>query len=169
MKIRHPGFVSFAVIDPSKKINEEGQYKKFTVLEVDNFLDIIADAREKNFEIRYHYNDVKNNEGGTVPVKFIITEIPPGHIQPFHTHNNCYEITVVDCGEVYYVEDDVLDVTDTQGVKKVARLLRERDMVFDDEAKRHTVANFSDKYARLLTTQTPRPYSKDFVPDWSKE
>ena len=168
MKIIHPGFTSFAIIDPAKKIKEEGQYKQFFVSETNDPRSIIDDAREKNFEIRYHYTDIRNNEGGSVPVKLIRTEIPPGYIQPFHIHKNCYEITVVERGEVAYIEDDSLEREDIQNVQKASRVLLEGDMVFDDTGKRHTVANFSATYAKVLTTQTPKPYTQDFVPDWEQ-
>ena len=166
MKITHPGFVSFAVIDPSKEIQEEGQYTPYVVSETNDIDSIIRSAREKNFEVRYHYKDIKNNEGGSVPVKLIITEIPPGYVQPFHVHKNCYEITIVEQGEVSYIEDDSLAREDICGIKEASKILDEGDMVFDDEGKRHTVANFSSAYAKVITTQTPKPYSSDFNPDW---
>jgi quercetin dioxygenase-like cupin family protein len=169
MRITSPGFISFAIIDPAKKVKEEGQYKKFFVSETDDFRAIIDDARKKNLEIRYHYTDIENNEGGTVPVRLILTEIPPGHIQPFHVHKNCYEITVVEHGEVSYIEDDSLGNEDRQEIKNNSKVLRTGDMVFDDNGKRHTVANFSDAYAKVLTTQTPKPYAQAFAPDWSGE
>lgn len=168
MRITSPGFVSFAIIDPSKKIQQDGQYKKFFVAETGDFQAIIDDARKNNFEIRYHFTDNKNNEGGVVPVKLIITEIPPGHVQPFHVHKNCYEITVVERGEVSYIEDDSLSNEDVQEIKNTSKVLRTGDMVFDDNGKRHTVANFSDTYVKVITTQTPRPYAQAFMPDWSE-
>lgn len=168
MKITSPGFVSFAIIDTSKKVHEDGQYKKFFVSETSDFHSVIESARQKNFEIRYHYMNVKNNEGGFVPFKMIVTEIPPGHIQPFHVHKNCYEITVVQHGEVSYIEDEFLGNEDVQDIKRISKILREGDMVFDDNSKRHTVANFSDVYVKVLTMQTPKPYTQDFAPDWNE-
>ena len=168
MKIASPGFVSFAVIDPSKEMQENGQYKKFFVLETSDFQAIIDDARKRSFEIRYHYTDIKNNEGGSVPVKLIRTEIPSGYVQPFHVHKNCYEITIVEHGEVSYIESDSLNREDVQDIKKMSKILREGDMVFDDNSKRHTVANFSATYVKVVTTQTPKPYSQTFTPDWNE-
>lgn len=168
MKITSPGFISFAVIDPSKRVQEDGQYTRYIVSETDDMNSIIDDARKKNFEIRYHYMNIKNNEGGTVPVKLIRTEVPPGYVQPFHIHKNCYEITVVEQGEVFYAEDDSLNRDDIQEVRKISEVLKEGDMVFDDSGKRHTVANFSTVYAKTMTTQTPKPYNQDFTPDWEQ-
>lgn len=168
MKITRPGFASFAIIDPSKKVQEEGQYTIFVVAETPDPDSIINEARQRGFEIRYHYTDVENDEGGSVPVRMIVTEIPPGHIQPFHIHENCYEITVVERGEVSYVEHDFLEREDTEKVKEAAETLKEGDMVFDDKGKRHTVANFSSEYTKVITTQTPKPYGLEFKPDWKR-
>ncbi|MDD3531272.1 MAG: cupin domain-containing protein [Candidatus Pacebacteria bacterium] len=168
MKISSPGFVSFAIIDPAKKMGEEGQYTKYTVSETDDIDTHIGEARRNNFEIRYHYVDIRNNEGGTVPMKLIRTEIPPRYVQPFHIHKNCYELTVVEQGEVSYLEDDLLEREDIERIQKISRILREGDMVFDNEGKRHTVANISDAYVRVLTVQTPKPYTQDFIPDWQQ-
>ena len=43
------------------------------------------------------------------PLELIITEVPPGHTQPFHAHETIDEITVVLHGEVVGITKDTKD------------------------------------------------------------
>ena len=47
------------------------------------------------------------------PLELIITEVPPGHTQPFHAHETIDEITVVLHGEVVGITKDTKDSPST--------------------------------------------------------
>lgn len=162
MKMDFPGFSKVAFIDPKKKFGEEGQYvacypknKKMTRL--------IASARKKGMEIRYDYSLL----GDRTPYRFIITEIPPGHVQPFHSHKNLCEMTIVLSGEIFYIESKVLTESSSRSLlKKEGKKLVTEGRVVDTSWKRHTVANFSKKYAKMITIQSDNTERVSFVADW---
>lgn len=166
MKVTHPGFSKAAVIDTAKKYGEKGQYQLFSA-SGKGLGNILNNARKKNFEIRHDYDLIKVM-GKKLPFRFIITDIPPRHVQPFHTHKALHELTIVLSGEIFYIESDRLsEKTSVKSeIKKNGVKLTEGDLVIDDKIKRHTVANFSRKYARMITIQSAKKEGANLLTDW---
>ncbi|TSC54581.1 MAG: hypothetical protein LiPW30_47 [Parcubacteria group bacterium LiPW_30] len=166
MKITHPGFSKAAVIDTTKKYGEKGQYKLFSSSSF-GLKNILVNAKKKNFEVRHDYDLIKVM-GKKLPFRFIVTDIPPRHIQPFHTHKSLHEITIVISGEIFYIESNKLSEINTSKseIKKNGTKLVEGDLVIDDKIKRHTIANFSKKYARMITIQSAKKTGINLVTDW---
>ncbi len=166
MKITHPGFSKAAVIDTTKKYGEKGQYHLFSS-SVKGLKNILVGAKKKRFEIRHDYDLIKVM-GKKLPFRFIITDIPPGHIQPFHKHKALHELTIVLEGEIFYIESDKFsEETSTKNeIKKSGIKLTEGDLVIDDKIKRHTIANFSKEYARMITIQSAKKSGTNLVTDW---
>lgn len=155
------GAQSIAVIDPSKKRGEDGQYTKYP--QADD--SIIEQARDNNCEIRWYYTELATGQGETVPLKVIITEIPAGHVQPFHTHENIHEFSVVLKGRITVIDSVDLVEEDKADIKDNGTVLNGGDAVVESPGVRHTVANFSDEPAVFITHQTIRT-DAEFEPDW---
>jgi hypothetical protein len=169
MKVTHPGFSKIAVIDTSKKYGEKGQYKLFTATtqKLDSMLKI---AKKSKFEIRYNYDLIKT-AGKKLPFRFIVTDIPPNHIQPFHSHKNLHELTIVLEGVIFYIESNKLSESkkNEKELKNKGHKLSVGDLVIDDKTKRHTIANFSKSYARLITIQSAKTHNANLVSDWIRK
>jgi len=166
MKITHPGFSKTAIIDTTKKYGESGQYRLLSASKKGLKVEL-AKARKKKFEVRYDY-DLIRAAGKKLPFRFIITDIPPGHVQPFHTHQNLHEVTIVLSGNVWYIENNTLSeiASSKNELKRKGVNLSEGDLVIDDKIKRHTVANFSRSYARMITIQSSKKEGTNLVTDW---
>lgn len=166
MKITHPGFSNAAVIDTTKKYGDKGQYRLLSA-SAKNLKVILANAKKNRFEVRYDYDLIKA-ASKKLPFRFIITDIPPGHAQPFHTHKNLHELTIVLEGDVFYVESDELsEITSSRSeLKQKGVKLSVGDLVIDDTIRRHTVANFSNTYARMITIQSSKKEGANLVTDW---
>ncbi|MBI4068103.1 cupin domain-containing protein [Candidatus Kaiserbacteria bacterium] len=166
MKILKKEMLAVAVIDPAKKPGETGQYVRYkgNHLGLDAML---ARARAEHFEIRRYVENMGSN-GGTIPLKYVITEVPPGHVQPFHSHENVDEINLVRQGEMYFVESETLSENDREGIRAAGTLLREGDAVVSARGKRHTVANLSDTYTHLIGTLSAASSAPSFEPDWKR-
>lgn len=166
MKISHPGFSNAALINTAKKYGDSGQYRLLPSSRK-NLRTMLGKAKKNKFEVRYDYDLIKA-AGKKLPFRFIITDIPPGHVQPFHTHQNLHEVTIVLDGEVWYIESDKLSeiTSDKSELKKKAKKLSEGDLVVDDRIKRHTVANFSKSYVRMITIQSSKKEGANLVRDW---
>ena len=165
MKITHPGFSKAAVINTTKKYGDTGQYRLLSAKN-EGLKATLATARKNHFELRYDYDLIKA-AGKKLPFRFIVTEIPPGYVQPFHTHRNLHELTIVLEGSILYIESDSL----TEGhqkseLKKKGMKLSLGDLVIDDTIKRHTIANFSKTYARVITIQSSKKEGANLVTDW---
>ena len=168
MKITHPGFSAAAVIDTAKKYGERGQYRLLPVPKK-NLKTELARAKKNKFEVRYDYDLIKA-ASRKLPFRFIITDIPPGHVQPFHQHRNLHEVTIVLDGRVSYIESDTLSETASHKneLKKKGAELVAGDIVVDDTIRRHTIANFSRAYARMITIQSAKKRGADLVHDWAR-
>lgn len=166
MKITHPGFSKAAIIDTTKKYGDKGQYRLLSASKKGLKTDL-AHAKKNRFEVRYDYDLIKA-AGKKLPFRFIITDIPPGHIQPFHSHKNLHEITIVLNGNISYIESNKLSetVSSKNELKKKGVNLSTGDLVIDDKIKRHTVANFSRAYASMITIQSSKKEGANLVADW---
>ncbi|HEY9585354.1 MAG TPA: cupin domain-containing protein [Candidatus Paceibacterota bacterium] len=167
MQILKKGHSGVAVIDPKKRAGEPGQYVKWGADDPDLAL-VLSAARSAGCEIRYYFNDVKTIAGEVIPLKIVVTEIPPGHVQPFHIHETVHEVSVVNEGTITEIESDVLEESDVAVLKKAGTKLSAGDTVVDEPEKRHTIANFTRKYAKFTTTQSARMAREKFSSDWKR-
>lgn len=157
-----------AIIDPTKKQGETGQYVALKGSQAE-LAEAVAVARVLNKEIRYYFKDVASANGEKLPAKIVITEIPPGHVQPFHAHDTVHEVSTVDEGEIVAIESDTLEESEVNFIREQGTALREGDMMVADPGKKHTIANLSKAYARFTTIQVARdiPYEQ-FSADWRR-
>lgn len=155
-----------AIIDPSKKVGEKGQYVPYSGKETNLISQILA-ARLTGKEIRYYYQDLVTTNGEVIPMKMIITEMPPGHVQPFHAHENVHEVTVINKGKMIAIESETLQEDNLEEIKK-GELLKEGDMVIEDPKVRHTHMNPSNEYTVTTTIQAARVPFEQFSADWQR-
>ena len=167
MLIIKKNLLSIAVIDPLKKVGEPGQYVKYSGKETD-FAKIILIARFAKKEIRYYYNDLITNGGEAIPAKVIITEVPPGHIQPFHTHDKVYELTVINEGKLTVIDSQALQENDIEEIMRQGESIEKGDMIIEDPGIRHTVMNQTDTYVVMTTIQVARIPFEQFSADWKR-
>lgn len=138
-----------AVIDPTKKYGEEGQYRTHT--------------------------GTRAELGAILESQTILTWIPPGHVQPFHTHHTLHEKTVVVEGEIVAIDSESLTEDECKGMSLFdldrfgAKIVRAGQMVIEGPGARHTVANKSDYYAFMVTEQTARIPLNEFPHDWHRD
>ncbi|MCR4276212.1 MAG: cupin domain-containing protein [Candidatus Parcubacteria bacterium] len=156
-----------AVIDPQKRVDEEGQYIRYRG-DYPNLERILTQARADNMEIRRYVENIVAEDGGVIPLKYVITEVPPGHVQPFHSHTNVDEINLISAGEVYFIESETLTEQDVGSIREQGTLLRSGDAVVSSSDKRHTVANLSGAYALLIGTISAKESAAEFKPDWRR-
>ncbi len=158
-----------AVIDFSKKYGEPGQYIKHSGQDKGiDLIKVISVARLAGKEIRYYYQDLTTSNGEKIPAKVIITETPPGFVQPFHVHDKIHEITRIDQGELFVIESEILKESDLEEIKKQGQTLEVGDMVIEDPGVRHTHLNISDKWTVTTTVQTAKKEFEDFAGDWKR-
>ena len=71
-------------------------------------------------------------------------------------------------GDIWYIENEKLsEITSNRSeLKKKGVKLFVGNLVIDDKIKRHTVANFSRAYARMITIQSAKKEGTDLVRDW---
>lgn len=167
MKITHPGFSKAAIIDTEKKYGEKGQYRLLPASKK-NLRNVLERAKKNKHEVRYDYDLIKA-AGKKLPFRFIITDIPPDHVQPFHKHKDSHELTIVLDGSVSYIESGELSETASSksDLRKKEKKLSTGDLVIDDTNRRHTIANFSDSYARMITIQYAKKKGADMIRDWT--
>lgn len=167
MQILRKETLEVAIIDPKKKVGEEGQYVRYRGNHHD--LDLILDqARTDGLEIRRYVENIPAEGGGTIPLKYVMTEVPPMHVQPFHSHTTVDEINLISSGEVYFIESDTLAENDIEALRAHGTLLRPGDAVVSESGKRHTVANLSGGYAHLIGTISAKRSVPGFQPDWKR-
>lgn len=167
MKILRRETLEVAVIDPSKKIGEEGQYSRY-IGSYPGLEKILEEARINNFEIRSYVDRISSEDGGVIPLKYVITEVPPMHVQPFHSHTNVDEINLISAGEVYFIESETLMENEIDSIRSQGVFVKSGDAVVSGSGKRHTVANFSNKYALLIGTISAKSSVPEFSPDWRR-
>ena len=130
--------------------------------------EILKNARNKKFEIRSYVGNIASEDGGAVPLKYVITEVPPMHVQPFHSHTSVDEINLISKGEVYFIESDTLTEKDKGSIKEQGTLIRAGDAVVSKSGVRHTVANLSPEYALIIGTISAKNSVPEFKPDWRR-
>lgn len=166
--------ITIAIIDPRKNYGEPGQYTKHT----GNFVEIARLAEEAKcvgMEVRWYYQGIKTADSEAVGSQTIITWIPPGHVQPFHTHHQIHEYTVVMEGVIVAIDSPVLTERDCRvmSVDELltvgARFVHQGHMVVEGPGTRHTVMNKSEAPALLVTIQTARMPIDSFPGDWSAD
>lgn len=167
MQALKKGHSGVAVIDPKKRHGEAGQYVKYAP-DDPTLATVVSVARSAGCEVRYYFSDVKTIAGEEIPLKIIVTEIPPGHVQPFHTHETVHEVSVVDEGTITEIESDTLEEVDVVAIKKAGTKLSVGEMVVEEPGKRHTIANFTGEYAKFTTTQSARMQREKFAADWKR-
>lgn len=167
MLIIKKGLNGIAIIDPKKKFGEAGQYVSYQGNE-SNLFEEIALAKVASKEVRYYYKKIQTNSGENIPCQIIVTEIPPRHVQPFHTHETLHEISVVDEGSILVIDSNSLGETDTKEILKNGVILHEQDVVIEDPGIRHTVMNHTERYARFTTIQAARIPIEQFPADWKR-
>lgn len=167
MHILRKEVLDIAVIDPKKKIGEKGQYVRYRG-DHPGLEQILTHARAGNFEIRRYVENIVAEDGGVVPLKYVITEVPPNHVQPFHSHENVDEINLIRSGEAYFIESETLVEGDTEQLRAQGVLLRSGDVVVSESGKRHTIANLSDEYVLLIGTISAKESVPEFRPDWKR-
>jgi quercetin dioxygenase-like cupin family protein len=165
MQILRKEVFAVAIIDPSRKIGEAGQYKRYHGDEPD-IVAIIRAAQAAGSEIRRYIENIPSDIGGVIPLKYVITDIPPGHVQPFHRHEAVDEINLVESGEVCFIESETLIETELEALSKVGTVLHAGDVVVTESGKRHTVANLSAEYAHIIGTISAKSATPEFKPDW---
>jgi len=174
MKLGNPG--SIAIIDPRKKRGEEGQYVQHKGA-LHELYALAEQARREGKEIRWYYRDLQTEgeEGGVerIASHFIITEVPPRHVQPFHTHYELHEITLVLKGQVVSVNSDTLSEDDLKATIADGRIWQLGEPIgrfqtlTEKPGTRHTVANpSSTEWAHIITVQTARKPIEEFSIDW---
>lgn len=156
-----------AVIDPRKMFGEPGQYRKYTGT-LEEMATVIAKARLEECELRYYFKDLKTSDGEVVPSQVIITEVPPRHIQPFHTHEKLHELTLVKSGSIIAIDSPDLTEKDAEKIESQGALLKEGEMVLEDPMVRHSIMNPNRHYAMILTVQTARIPLEQFPADWQR-
>lgn len=167
MQILQKETLEVAIIDPRKELGEEGQYVRYKGNHP-HLGQILDDARARGLEIRRYVENIAGRGGGIVPLKYVLTEVPPMHVQPFHSHTNVDEINLVNAGEVYFIESETLSERDVEQIREHGTLLRAGDAVVSEAEKRHTVANLSSAYAFLIGTISAKDSVSEFRPDWKR-
>lgn len=159
-----------AVIDPSKPFGAEGQYVGYEG-PIERLNRLAALACREGKEVRRYYRDLSTFAGGeTVASQIILTDIPPGHVQPFHTHKTLHEISLTTAGEIISVEsDDLTETTPLMQLVEVGEVVPVGKLVVQDCEVRHTVLNASDAYATFVTIQTARIPLAKFPHDWHRD
>jgi len=170
MLIIRKGMASIAFIDPAKKPREAGQFTHFSAEQLAgrDIALLVAEYTAKRFEIRIYFKEIRTQEGVKVPAKVIITYMPAGHVQPFHWHEDLYEVITVDESEVIAIDHPSLQETDIEEIRRLGTILREGDMVVQSTGTRHTIANLSNGYARTTCVQTPITSYEDSFGDWKR-
>ena len=164
MKIFKKGSEGIAIIDPNKSFGEEGQYVSYGP--DTDFESIVKEERVKGKEIRYYSKHIDTSDGEVLPIKLIITEIPPGHIQPFHTHEKIHEATTVIAGKIVAIDSERLETKNQEEIFSKGTSLEEDETIVEDPNIRHTVANFGEQYAVIYTIQAARIPFSNFESDW---
>lgn len=161
--------LKIAIIDPAKKYGEEGQYVTYEG-SLEELEDVAEKARWTRKEVRWYYRDLRDDSDDPVASQVIVTEIPPGHIQPFHTHRTLHEVTIVMHGEIRAVDSDHLEEgSPARELFDAGRVIKERCMVVEGPGTRHTIYNTSQNYATMVTIQTARIPLDEFPHDWERD
>lgn len=155
-----------AIIDPNKKRGQDGQYVSYEGERLGDVMPALANYVANGFEVRLYYYPPTTDDGESIPLKVIVTTIPPGHIQPFHTHIKIHEVSIVNKGLIAFIDDpNLMDTSDgasrdldkdRQTIMEKATYVRECGCITTTPGTRHTVANFTNEPAEFITLQTIR-------------
>jgi quercetin dioxygenase-like cupin family protein len=158
-----------AIIDPKLAQGQPGQY--VSMEDTQTKLAVAAAlARLEGKEIRWYYKDLKTSGDEKVAMQVIVTEVPPGHVQPFHAHHVLHETTTVESGCVLAIDSDTLTEADKDEIRAQGTLLVAGDMVIEDPDVRHTIMNpDTGTYCIMITVQTPRIPMAEFPHDWVRQ
>ena len=167
MKVIRQFAQGIALIDPLKKVGEEGQYRRLPA-DYDGLEAVVTAARVAGLEIRHYYKNLATEAGEVVSSQLIITELPPGHVQPFHTHLKLHEMTIVHEGRIVNIESATLQETDLDDIREYGVWLNSGDLVIEEPGKRHTQMNPGTVYAVTYTVQTARIPLEEFPADWNR-
>jgi len=163
------GKAKIAVIDPAKAFGEAGQYVT-NEGDISDLQELALLAKGVGKEIRWYFRNLDTADGEMVATQVIVTEIPPGHVQPFHTHETLHEATLVLVGSICAIDSDKLhEHDDEQGLKAAGVTLGPMQMVIEGPGTRHTIMNVGQEYALLVTTQTARIPLTEFPHDWHRD
>jgi len=157
------------IINPSKRVGDTGQYTLLegTLEELDGRLIL---ARKHGFEIRWYYKNAMTYEGEIILSQLSMTEIPPGHVQPFHTHHTINETILVIQGSIMAIDSDELDESDLEKLLRNSVRVNQYQSVIQGPGQRHTIFNPFDKYASFIASQTARlPEGVELSADWSTD
>jgi hypothetical protein len=156
-----------ALIDPAKKVGEAGQYRRLPP-DYEGLGAVVIAAKVAGLEIRHYYKNLATEAGEIVSSQLIITELPPGHVQPFHTHLKLHEMTIVHDGIIVNIESETLQETDVAEIIERGARLGPGDLVIEEPGKRHTQMNPGTVYAVTYTVQTARIPLEQFPSDWNR-
>jgi quercetin dioxygenase-like cupin family protein len=155
-----------AIIDPRLAQGEPGQYVSMEDTQA-KLAVAAALARLEGKEIRWYYKDLQTSADEKLAMQIIVTEVPPGHVQPFHAHHVLHEATTVESGCVLAIDSDTLTEVDKDEIRAQGTLLVAGDMVIEDPDVRHTIMNpDTGTYCIMITVQTPRIPMAEFPHDW---
>lgn len=157
-----------AVIDPKLMYGQPGQYVSQKGDKVE-MLRLAEEGVANGREVRLYYKNLTTSSGEKVASQLIITHIPPGHVQPFHTHHRLHEYTIVAVGEIIAVDSDWLTEVDVEGIKVAGQRMVVGDLVVEDPGQRHTLMNPGPGFATTYTTQTARIRLEEFPHDWERD
>jgi len=157
-----------AVIDTKLAYGQPGQYIACEA-GTDEMMKLAAEGVVAGKEIRYYYRNLTISAEGPVTSQFIITVMPPGHVQPFHTHYNLNEMTLVTEGSVISIDHDTLSERDIEDIQRLGHLLDVGDMAIVVPGVRHTLMNPTTHRAILLAVQTARIPLAEFPADWVRD
>ncbi len=166
--------MALALINPKKAYGEEGQYLRLEGTPV-NLLRRARSAKDGGFEIRLYYEGLVADGDEPIASKVIETWIPPGHVQPFHTHHTLHEMTIVLEGEIIAVDSDSMTEADLKaslvesGPYPHGEVIGDHQMIIEGPGARHTIVNATSAYAKLITVQTARMGLDEFPSDWHRD
>lgn len=155
------------IIDPSKRFGEEGQAQKYSGT-LEEMTEKVHEAQAKGMEIRQYYRSLETNGGEKIASQIIVTHIPPGHVQPFHTHNQIHEMTLVKEGEILAIDSEEFTEDQKWMLRAYGEPVYAGQMVIEGPGTRHTIMNDSNAYALLETVQTAKMDIDRFPKDWCR-
>lgn len=161
--------LKIAIINPKKAYGDDGQYVSCEG-STEEMIRQAANARAEGCEIRWYYKGLETQNGEAIASQIIVTEIPSGHTQPFHTHHTLHEMTLVLAGQIVAIDSDTLtEQSSRDELARTGKLIGIMEMVIEGPGTRHTIANFGDTYAQLVTVQSARIPLEEFPQDWHRD
>lgn len=157
-----------AIINPALPFGAPGQYTSFAGDYGDMEKQVQAAIIDGN-EVRLYHKDLATPTGENIAAQVIVTHIPPGHVQPFHTHHTLHEMTFVLDGSILAIDSDTLNDADAEEIRKHGSLVSKGRLVIEEPGVRHTIMNPNTCYAVLYTVQSARIPLDEFPKDWVRD